>query len=345
MVCILLDAFGRTFLDRYADDHPFLRRLLADGALVELATQFPSTTTAHVTTMHTGLPVGRHGLYEWNVYEPALDAVITPLKFSYAGGGEIEALTPDELLPLPTFYEQLDVPSFVFQPAAFSPSTFDSAALRGSTVLPYDDLAHAVRDAVDAVAGPAGGYAYVYYDRIDTAGHVYGPSAPEFDVGVRWALDGVAAGLRAATPGPRTRLLLTADHGQVDVDPAAMLWLDDLWPPLRDLLALRPAGSARDVFLHVPDAAVADAVAGLRSVLGDAADVRAVAELVAEGAFGPAPGPRLLERLGSVCVLPAPGSMAWLRSAADLQEHFRGHHGGRTPEESTTYLATLPLTP
>ena len=34
----------------------------------------PSTTTAHLTTLYTGLPVEQHGLYEWHVYEPSLDA-------------------------------------------------------------------------------------------------------------------------------------------------------------------------------------------------------------------------------------------------------------------------------
>src|SRR4029450_13795136 len=71
---VLLDAFGRRFRERHAA-HPFVRRLGVTG----IATQFPPTTTAHVTTMHTGRPVGAHGLYEWNVYEPALDGVVTPI--------------------------------------------------------------------------------------------------------------------------------------------------------------------------------------------------------------------------------------------------------------------------
>jgi len=58
---------------------------------------------------------------------------------------------------------------------------------------------------------------------------------------------------------------------------------------------------------------------------------------IAEGAM------RLLERLATVCVLPPPGHMAWLRWASDLARDFRGHHGGRTPEETRTYLAALEL--
>ena len=47
-----------------------------------VASQFPSTTTAHLTTLSTGLPVEQHGLYEWRCYEPSLGVVIRPLLFA-----------------------------------------------------------------------------------------------------------------------------------------------------------------------------------------------------------------------------------------------------------------------
>jgi predicted AlkP superfamily pyrophosphatase or phosphodiesterase len=85
---VLLDAFGWAFVQRHAD-HPFLRRLQIEP----VASQFPSTTTAHVTTLYTGLPVQRHGLYEWQIYEPALDEIILPLPFVDVGGTPL-ALDP-----------------------------------------------------------------------------------------------------------------------------------------------------------------------------------------------------------------------------------------------------------
>lgn len=314
VVCVLLDAFGWRFLERYGD-HPFLRRLDA----TPLASQFPSTTTAHVTTMNTGLPVERHGLYEWNVHEPAAGKVITPLRDA-----------PASLRELPSFYQRLGHPATVAQPARFSPSGYDRIACRGAIFRPYDDFAAAL---VAAGEGPAA-YAYVYFDAIDATGHVCGPSTREFDDTVRYALDALEAAVGALEG---TTLMVTADHGQIEVDPARVLWLDELWPPLREQLTQDAAGSARDVFLHVREPETV--AAGLREVLGEDAEV--VAGDAVLGLFAGEPGPRLLERVGDVCVLPAPGRMAWLRSAHAFQTSFKGHHGGRTPEESRTWVGVL----
>jgi hypothetical protein len=76
IVLVLLDALGLELLTRERD-HPLVQRL----ALEPMQSQFPSTTAAHVTTMHLGLPVHEHGLYEWRVLEPTLDEVIVPLRF------------------------------------------------------------------------------------------------------------------------------------------------------------------------------------------------------------------------------------------------------------------------
>ena len=70
------------------------------------------------------------------------------------------------------------------------------------------------------------------------------------------------------------------------------------------------------------------------------AEVVQVAELEARGLFGDV-GPRLRARLADVCVLPAPGRMAWLRSAASVEQRFRGHHGGLDPEECETWLGVM----
>jgi len=306
---ILLDAFGMKFVQRH-ERHPLLRRL----EIEPLASQFPSTTTAHLTTLYSGQPVTEHGLYEWKCYEPLVDDVVIPLPFVRWDGAPL-AIEPRDIVPSPTFFERLGVPCTVLQPAAISGSAYGSAALAGAEVIGFGDIA----EGVARLGTP--GFSYLYWDAIDAAGHIHGPSSPEFDAAAIHALDAIEAAL------PKdTLVLITADHGQVDVEPLDLL--DDLWPELR--LRHPPAGSARDCFLHVDDPeTVRDE---LQARLEDRATVRLARELF------DTIGPRLEARLGDVCVLPAPGRMAWLREFPSHERRFRGHHGGLTAAESETWL-------
>jgi predicted AlkP superfamily pyrophosphatase or phosphodiesterase len=337
VVVVLLDAFGWAFVQRHAQ-HPLLARIARDGRLEELAAQFPSTTTAHVTTMHTGLPVEAHGLYEWRIWEPAAGRVVVPLLVGPDDGYDPRALLPEG----PSFYQRLaarGVGSAVFSPARFSPSTYDRAAVRGAPIHPYDDLADGARALAAAIADADRLYAYLYFDGIDTTGHLHGPSSAEFDDACLRALDAIyTAFFGPSAPAlDDTLLLLTADHGQIDVSPDRLDDLDRLLPGLPDRLTAPPAGSARDVFLHVAPDDVEQTIADLQAALSDHATVHRSIDLF------PAAGPRLLARLAPVCVLPSPGRMAWLSTHPGVERAFQGHHGGRTPEEATTFLGTLQL--
>ena len=92
VILFLVDAFGWRFFQQYADIYPFLKRFLRHGAVSKMTSQFPSTTAAHVTCMHTGLNVGQSGIYEWNYYEPLVDEIIQPLLFAYAGEKKRDSL-------------------------------------------------------------------------------------------------------------------------------------------------------------------------------------------------------------------------------------------------------------
>jgi type I phosphodiesterase/nucleotide pyrophosphatase len=315
---VLLDAFGMAFVRRHAA-HPLLRQL----EIEPVASQFPSTTTAHLTTLSTGLPVGEHGLYEWRVYEPAVDAVIVPLRMGYAADEarplEVEAAS---LLPPERFLAG----ATVLQPAAVAGSRWSRAALAGARVLPFGDVAEGV-----ARLGREPGLTYLYWDFIDATGHRRGPSSPEFDAACLAALDALLAVPRDVP------LLVTADHGQVDIAAERFDELDVIWPELLSHLRrdgagrpLWPAGSGRDCFLHVDDPETA--VAELAERLGDRAEVRLAAELFPEA------GPRLSARLADVCVLPAPGRMAWLAAFPTRERRWRGAHGGLASEEAETWI-------
>jgi hypothetical protein len=314
LAVVLLDAFGWAFVQRHAD-HPFLRRL----EIEPLDSQFPSTTTAHLTTLYSGLPVEEHGLYEWRVYEPLVGDVIRPLPFRPARDEDPPlTLDPKDVFPGPSVFERSEVPCTVLQPAPIAETQYASVAFAGARVVPFETIEEGV-----AMLGRFPGLTYLYWDRIDGVGHKHGPSSDAFVHTSLRALDALAT---VDTP-----LLVTADHGQIDV--TATDDLDRLWPELTRYLKLHPAGSARDLFLHVdePETVVAE----LSCVLDERARVCLAAELF------PHAGPRLRERLADVCVLPAPGRMVGLHAYPSYERRFRGHHGGLEPEEAQTWVGMM----
>jgi hypothetical protein len=163
-------------------------------------------------------------------------------------------------------------------------------------------------------------------------GHTHGPRSPEFARAIVTALDALEAGVRSV---PGALVLVTADHGQVPIDPARIDYLDELWLELPSLLAHAPAGSSRDVFLHTLPGAAETVATGLAERLGDRAEVRLAASLF------DTIGPALRARLADVCVLPAYGRSAWLRSSPSPAAEFRGHHGGLHPDETETWVGAL----
>ena len=80
-------------------------------------------------------------------------------------------------------------------------------------------------------------------------------------------------------------LLVTADHGQLNVPPDRRFDFDTD-PRLREGVRVL-AGEPRVRYLHVEPGAVADVLAAWSAVLGDAARVTTREEAVATGWFGP----------------------------------------------------------
>ena len=69
VVLFLIDGFGWRFFEKF-QEMPFFQQTARTGTVTKLTSQFPSTTAAQLTTIHTGMPVGEHGIFEWYYFDP-----------------------------------------------------------------------------------------------------------------------------------------------------------------------------------------------------------------------------------------------------------------------------------
>lgn len=359
VILLYVDAFGWRFLEKYAQHYPFLQRFFDHGVVSKLTSQFPSTTACHVTTIHTGQPVGQTGIYEWFYYEPLLDRMISPLIFSYAGDnkpGTIQLpgrFNIQHLFPFSTIYQRLNqrgIHSTVFQDAAYTPSNYSNLVYNGARVRPFRTLPQALLHLADAVNADTG-YFFLYYDPIDAMGHYYGPTSPEFEAEVDTFMTAAERLLHNNLAGKTrdTLLLITADHGQVEVSPQTTVYINTVFPAVRDAIQrddegrlLAPAGSARDLFFHIRDERLDDIFAALSALpeLQGKAEVYKTADLIQAGLFG-TPSQRLLERVGNLVILPYPGESVYWYQKGRHEQGFWGHHGGLTSAEMDIPLLAL----
>ena len=337
VVLIYFDAFGWRFLERHGE-HP----LFAGADVERWSSRFPSTTTVHATTIHSGLPLGEHGLYEWHVLEPRLNRLVIPLWFSFAGDdrpGTMRdtGLAPHDLFPEQTLYRRLlPVPSHVALPAAIAGSQTSKALLREATVHPFGETAEGLAVLCDALAAEERAYGTIYFDNADALMHVVGTEAPE----VAAAMEATLSAISEAPWPEGTLVMLTADHGMEGISPERTTYVNVAWPELEHHMAaggdgkpLAPAGSCRDLFLHVLPDRLDEVAARLGELLAGVAEVRKVGDLLVEGLFGPHVTDALTSRLANLVVLPEPGEAAYWLEPGRFEQRYFGQHGGLTANE------------
>jgi predicted AlkP superfamily pyrophosphatase or phosphodiesterase len=355
VVLFLVDAFGWRFFERF-QDAAFIQRLTKHGTIEKLTSQFPSTTAAHVTTIHTGLPVGLSGVYEWYYYEPLLDQIIAPLLFSYSGTKERDNLwstkiEPAVLYPRGVFYPELKkmgVDPYVFGLREYTPSTYSSVVMAGAELRSFKTLSEALVNLgllLEKQTKPA--YIHLYFDKIDSLCHEYGPTAPQTEAEIQTFLLIMEHYFDRIFKGKNILFLMTADHGASEVDPHTTIYLNTnprftgferfLKTNLRGQL-LVPAGSARDMFLYINEDSLDEAQAFLATRLDGRADVVKTDSLITDGYFGTEISSRFRERVGNLVILPYRYESVWWYEKDKFEQRFYGHHGGLTPQEMETIL-------
>ncbi len=355
VILVLVDAFGWSSFERASERHEFLQPFQSEGLSVRCTSQFPSSTAAHVSSLHAGAPVYETGVCGWFFREPTLGRVINPFSLRFAGARDDEAAqSPDGVLPPLSFsrdLEQRQVHSRKYVPESFALSPYNLHFNRRDELVPCsnrDEAVRSVRAQVDAL-GDQRQFHQLYIPEYDTICHRSGVESAE----AKRTLDEILSSLQpliSLTQTPGTLLLVTADHGQVRLDPRKEIYLNEEVPELLPLLEtgsdgepLRFGGQPRNLFLYPRSECIDDALYLLRSRLNGFADVFSQEQCESLGLLGPKPvSSRLRERFGKILVLPHDknGSVSWHEPPRFTHDYI-SHHGGLSSDEMEIPLLAL----
>ena len=362
VILLVIDGFGWHQWRRHAEHYDFFARLTERGTLAPITTVFPSTTAAALTTIHSGLTPQEHGLPEWFVYFDELDSIVATLPFTALGakGGDrlLEAgVKPTILFDGTTIYQTLakaQVPSFTFARAAYARSAYSCLVHKGSQTISYinaSDLLVNVRQKLLEVSGPA--YFYVYWDAVDAIAHTYGPHTEQYHAelaGFSYLLRQELIEKVDARVAEEVMLIVTADHGHLNVAPKAALYLQRYPTLVRSLQhspagkAMLPWGSPRDLFLCVQEERLPEVATWLRKRLRDYATVLMIDDALQQGLFGLGKlHKRFKSRVGNLLILPHREHLIWYEHLKGKRFDLLGMHGGLTVDEMLIPLAMANL--
>jgi hypothetical protein len=319
-VVLLADGLGWEILLRALTEAPTLADWLPEA--VPLTVGVPSTTATSLASFGTGLPPGRHGVIGYRFWDRAFKSYVAPLAWD-------AATNPRLLQSEPTLFERaaaagtaasLVIPEFLAE------SGFSAAAFRSPAAFGYDEADLAGWTAAVAAAAQAPAALVYTYDRsLDRAGHAVGVGSDAWREALA-RFDTAAAALREALDD-EVVLLITGDHGMVDVPAGRRLFIEETPELAADLDHV--GGEAR--FRHLYTRRPAAVTARWTARLGESAWVLPQAEAIERGWFGPA-GPAARRRLGDVIVA-VRDDFALLTKTMPFEARLTGMHGSLTSQE------------
>lgn len=320
VVVVLLDGLGHLNLEERRGHAPFLRG--AEQGIITAG--YPTTTAASLALFGTGQPSGRTGMTGYTARNPATGALANLV--SWDGAPD-----PLEWQTAPSLLEEAAREGFTVTTLGrrrFAGSGLTQAVLRGGQFVGAERLA----DRIDVAASEARhpGVSYCYWGEIDAAGHQHGWQSHQWVA----ALEDADRELRrlARLLPPDALMVVTADHGMVDID-GAPRWDAGTDPELVRDVELT-AGEPRALHVHVRPGADPAAVAQRwRDRLEGHAAVWTRSEALDLRLFGDV-APHVHDRIGDVVVAMAGrATVVDTRTQSEQSLRLVGVHGSLTPHE------------
>ncbi len=329
IVLLVVDGLGWEQLRARAALAPTLSA--AEGIEQAITSVAPSTTACALTSITTGRFPYEHGILGYRLADG--DEILNVLRWRTGSAGTRDArrTRPARTFqPFPSFPGS-GAPVPVVSRDEFGNTGFTAAHLGNSPLHGYK-VPSSLSVEVGRLLRDGEPFVYAYYDGIDKVAHGAGLGA-HYDAELR-AVDRMVADLVAELPAGAT-LVVTADHGQIDVGPRVELLGAEIMGSVHFL-----SGEGRFRWLHARSGAAGDLLAAASERYADSTWVMARDQLIDEGLFGGRPSSAFVARLGDVALLPR-GPTAFIDPADTGESRLESRHGSLTSDEMLVPLVAL----
>lgn len=321
LVVVVVDGLGYANLKARSGHAPTLSRLPQR----RIETVVPSTTGAALTTFTTGRLPGSHGLVGYKIKHPKLGLISTLKDWQ----GIEDPRSWQRATPLFSAVGELGARAVAIGRPSHSEGGLTEAILSGAEYHSGQRIEDRFAIASKLLRGPDPLVAYLYVDELDKVAHERGWQG-EFWVHRLEQLDAALDGFLRSLPG-NVGVVITADHGIIDVAPEQQVLLDSDPELLAGVAEIGGEPRFRSLYLH--EGADPERVARrIEATEHGRAWVATREEAIAAGVFGPIDH-LVGERLGDVIVAARKQVAYYCRSDDPRARSMIGQHGSLSEGE------------
>jgi hypothetical protein len=296
---------------------------------------FPSTTGAAMTTLATGAYPAEHAVPGWWVWidDHEVSAVSLPFIDRMTGRSLMSFnVKPEALFTVPSLMSRMKSSAAVVTLREFVHSAYSEYSSGGRPRFGYeiiDEGVDAVLRVLDEAKGPT--FTQFYLPQLDGACHASGVDCSAVANLLR-TIDRKLARLRASLPA-YSRLIVTADHGHVNLPAERSHFLRDGDPLLEDLVC-PPSGEPAVPVFHVKSGRAKAFERHFRQRFGELFALLSIDEVERMRLLGPDPLTVLARRrFGDyIGIAPKPASLGYVPPGFAEPKHL-GIHAGLSPGE------------
>ncbi|MFH0955228.1 MAG: alkaline phosphatase family protein [Candidatus Micrarchaeota archaeon] len=331
VVLIVVDGLGFEFLQKHGKNSSFFHFLRG-----KMTSVFPTSTSSAIPSFLTGLSPQEHGMLAWYMFLWEFGSVVIPLPYVLRLEKKVslqEKIPIQNVFRLDWLTNRLKTKSFIIQHRDYFDSDFSSTCAGKAKRIGFKtrkDFFSSIQKAVGS--GKQRKFVYAYYDKIDSLCHKFGTDSRQVVSHFR-QLDRDFSSFLDSIEGTNTIVIVTADHGLIDVPKKKTIDLND-HPKLKEILATPLSGEHRFSFCSVRLGKEKAFVKYVKSRFGRSCDLFKSKELAKKGLFGRfTVHPHFYERIGDYTLLMKTG---WgLNSVPDYEKpkHHISHHGGLSKQE------------
>lgn len=327
---VLVDGLGTKNLEFRAGHAPFLTEALKNSGSISCG--FPSTTVASIASFATGLRAGQHGLVGYQILDSK-----SQLPLNVLTGMSVEQAL--EMQPNQTITElagDAGVQAYCIGPGEYENSAFSVATMRGAKYVAAKTFDDRVSAALEILGRAEKSLIYLYFPELDQAAHAFGAASGEW-VAKLEDLDSAMSQLAKKLP-TGSGLLVTADHGIIDVAHEKHIYLDE-FSGLDDLISV--GGDPRVLFLYLETEPRPELIDELQSWMGKRVCVATKRQVIDAGWYSEVTA-AASERMPDLFLIAVAECALYHRKFAKPKSlRMIGQHGALSPEELTVPLIKL----